>query len=257
MNVEQLPVISLQEEYRLCVDVNGNPIAEEEGEMSPPVIDTGLDPTLYDIVWDYPGGTAIGPSIIALEAGTYTATYSEPSIGGCSISVSTTVTISQPPVIYDAFLVNGAFSDVHVIQATAEGLSDHYVFQLDNGEFIDSGTFENVSPGGHTVTIKDANGCGSVTIEIGVIDYPRFMTPNQDGFHDTWNIIGIAQFDPTAKVYIFDRFGKLLKQLSPVGGGWNGTYKGNPLPSSDYWFVVEYTEQEVSKEFKGHFTLKR
>ncbi|WP_414826855.1 hypothetical protein [Aureitalea sp. L0-47] len=29
------------------------------------------------------------------------------------------------------------------------------------------------------------------------------------------------------------------------------------MPSSDYWFVVEYTEEEVRKEFKGHFTLKR
>jgi gliding motility-associated-like protein len=257
LNVEQLPVINLEEEYRLCVDINGNPIAEEEGAMSPPLIDTGLDPNLYDITWVYPGGTAIGPSIVALEPGTYTVTYCEPTIGGCCIEQSVNVIVSQPPVLYDAVLVNGAFSDVHIIQATAEGLSDQYVFQLDNGPFIDSGTFENVSAGGHTVTIKDANGCGSVTIEIGVIDYPRFMTPNQDGFHDTWNIIGIAQFDPTAKIYIFDRFGKLLKQLSPLGNGWNGTYKGNPLPSSDYWFVVEYTEEGVQKEFKGHFTLKR
>jgi gliding motility-associated-like protein len=257
LNVEQLPVINLEDEYRLCVDINGNPIAEVEGEMSPPVIDTGLDPTLYDIVWEYPGGTATGPSIVALEGGTYTVTYSEPGLDGCSRSIPITVTVSQPPVIYNAVLVNGAFSDAHVIQATAEGLSDNYVFQLDNGEFIDSGTFENVRPGGHTVTFKDANGCGSVTIEVGVIDYPRFVTPNQDGYHDTWNIIGIAEFDPIAKIYIFDRFGKLLKQVSPVGEGWNGTYKGNSLPSSDYWFVVEYTEEGVQKEFKGHFTLKR
>jgi gliding motility-associated-like protein len=132
-----------------------------------------------------------------------------------------------------------------------------YVFQLDNGVFIEGGLFENVSPGIHTVTIKDVNGCGSVTIEVGVIDYPRFVTPNQDGYHDTWNIIGIAAFDPTAKIYIFDRFGKLLKQVSPLGTGWNGTYNGNPLPSSDYWFLVEYSENDVQKEFKGHFTLKR
>ncbi|MFC7357984.1 T9SS type B sorting domain-containing protein, partial [Jejudonia soesokkakensis] len=39
--------------------------------------------------------------------------------------------------------------------------------------------------------------------------------------------------------------------------GWDGTYNGNPLPSSDYWFRVEYMEDETPKEFKGHFTLKR
>jgi large repetitive protein len=255
LNVEQLPLVVLEDEYRLCVDANGNPIPEEEGAMSPPVIDTGLDPALYDIVWETPGGIIFGPSIIAIEGGVYRVTYTEIATG-CSASVSTTVTVSQPPVTYEAILVNGAFSENHVVQATATGMGT-YVYQLDDGVFIDSGIFENVSPGVHTVTFKDANGCGSVTIEIGVIDYQPFFTPNNDGYHDTWNIIGIAEFDPTAKIYIFDRFGKLLKQVSPLGEGWNGTYNGNPLPSSDYWFLVEYTEQEVQKEFKGHFTLKR
>ncbi|MDG5492884.1 T9SS type B sorting domain-containing protein, partial [Psychroserpens sp. SPM9] len=40
---------------------------------------------------------------------------------------------------------------------------------------------------------------------------------------------------------------------------WNGTYNGNPMPTSDYWFVVEYNEPNTGsrKEFKAHFTLKR
>ena len=55
--------------------------------------------------------------------------------------------------------------------------------------------------------------------------------------------------DPTAKIYIFDRFGKLLKQISPsLGPGWDGNYNGNPLPSSDYWFLVEYTEDDSQKK---------
>jgi gliding motility-associated-like protein len=29
------------------------------------------------------------------------------------------------------------------------------------------------------------------------------------------------------------------------------------MPSSDYWFRVEYTENDTKKEFTGHFTLKR
>jgi large repetitive protein len=83
-----------------------------------------------------------------------------------------------------------------------------------------------------------------------------FFTPNNDGYHDTWNIIGIAD-NPTAKIYIFDRYGKLLKQLSPTGRGWDGTYNGRPMPSNDYWFRVEYREDGIEKEFRGHFTLKR
>jgi len=60
-----------------------------------------------------------------------------------------------------------------------------------------------------------------------------------------------------AKIYIFDRYGKLLKQISPSGAGWDGTYNGSPLPSSDYWFRVEYKEDETNKTFTGHFTIKR
>jgi gliding motility-associated-like protein len=67
----------------------------------------------------------------------------------------------------------------------------------------------------------------------------------------------MAKFDPTAKIFIFDRFGKLLKQISPLEKGWNGNFNGNPMPSSDYWFLVEYTENNTPKEIKGHFTLKR
>jgi gliding motility-associated-like protein len=255
LKVEQLPLVTLEETYRLCVDLNGNPIPGTDGSMSPPLLETGLDQSLFDIVWEYPGGTAFGPSIVATEGGTYTLIYTEIA-SGCSATVVTTVNVSQPPETLDAVLINGAFASNDSIEVTATGLGT-YEFQLDNGLFQDTGLFENVSPGVHTVTARDVNGCGSVTIEVGVIDYPRFFTPNQDGFHDTWNIIGIAAFDPTAKIYIFDRFGKLLKQISPLGIGWNGTYNGNPMPSSDYWFVVEYNEEGFQKEFKGHFTLKR
>lgn len=73
-----------------------------------------------------------------------------------------------------------------------------------------------------------------------------------------WNIIGIYTI-PNAKIYIFDRYGKLIKQLSPMGAGWDGTYNGEPLPTDDYWFTVDYNEPSngTPKEFKAHFTLKR
>jgi gliding motility-associated-like protein len=89
-----------------------------------------------------------------------------------------------------------------------------------------------------------------------VINYPKFFTPNSDNYNDTWNIFGLSeQFN--SKISIFDRYGKLLKQISPRGIGWDGTYNGQPMPSDDYWFIVEYEEAGSSKEFKSHFSLKR
>ncbi len=257
LKVEQLPQITLDPTYGLCVDAQGNPIPGEDG-TSPPVIDTGLDPSEYIFQWSYNGEVIsgeIGASITALAAGTYTVVATEIATG-CSTEGTTEVVESAPPEEYSAVVLEGAFADIHTIVATAEGLGE-YEFQLDDGPFQDSGTFTGVTAGEHIVTIRDKNGCGSVTIEVGVIDYPKFMTPNDDGYHDTWNIIGIAAADPTAKIYIFDRYGKLLKQISPLGEGWDGTYNGNPLPSSDYWFRVEFKENDKQKEFKGHFTLKR
>ena len=258
LKVEQLPVVTLPETYRLCVDANGLPIEESEGEPSPPVIETGLDPSLYTFVWTVDGveiAGETGASIEALQGGVYEVTITQLD-SGCSTTVSTTVTVSQAPVTYGFTLVNGAFADNHTVAISAEGLGE-YIYSIDDGPFQESNEFTNVAPGTHTITIKDANGCGEVMFDIGVVDYPDYFTPNGDSYHDSWNIIGIADFDPTANIYIFDRYGKLLKQISPIGAGWDGTYNGNPLPSSDYWFRVEYTEEDVQKEIKGHFALKR
>ncbi|MBT0609208.1 T9SS type B sorting domain-containing protein, partial [Aequorivita echinoideorum] len=258
----QLVVITLsnlgiEDSYRLCLDEFGNPIPEESGSMSPPVIDTGLSDAEYMFIWELDGEILedeTSSSIIATQGGVYTVTIINIE-NGCESVATTTVIVSSPPLEYDARVTSLAFSDMHTIEATASGLGT-YVFQLDDGPFQESGTFTNVTPGDHTITISDVNGCGSVVIEVGAIDYPLYFTPNGDGYHDTWNIIGIAS-NPTAKIYIFDRYGKLLKQLSPTGNGWDGTYNSNPLPSSDYWFKVEYQEDGIGKEFKGHFTLKR
>ncbi|MFP9116143.1 T9SS type B sorting domain-containing protein, partial [Flavobacterium sp. RHBU_3] len=100
--------------------------------------------------------------------------------------------------------------------------------------------------------------CGTLIIEnVSVIDYPRFFTPNGDGFNDTWNIQGMTEGYSDTNIFIFDRYGKLLKQISPSGEGWDGTYNGAALPSDDYWFTVEYTYNGHRLEFKAHFAMKR
>lgn len=73
--------------------------------------------------------------------------------------------------------------------------------------------------------------------EILVIHYPKYFTPNGDGIHDTWKIIGL-EAKHNAKIYIFDRYGKLMKQIDPLGEGWNGKYNGEDIPSTDYWFTL-------------------
>ena len=136
------------------------------------------------------------------------------------------------------------------------GIGD-YEFAIDdpNGPYQNEPFFENVRPGIHTIYIRDKNDCGIAQIDVSVIGYKKFFTPNGDGIHDTWRILGIREdFQPNSRVYIFDRYGKLLKELDPVTEGWDGTYLGRPMPQTDYWFRVFLQD---GREFKGHFSLVR
>ncbi|WP_258774303.1 T9SS type B sorting domain-containing protein [Winogradskyella sp. KYW1333] len=254
LQVNPLPAFDLDPSYILCVNTNGSEA------FDPLVLDTGLSASNYGFEWSLNGTViagATGPSLMPQQGGSYSVTVTDTStstVTSCSTTDTTDVVESEPPVLV-VDVVTQAFAENHVIEATAGGPGD-YEYSLDGGPWQDSGTFVNVSPGGHEVTARDKNGCGSVTEPVFVIDYPLYFTPNGDGNHDTWNIVGIGS---TAKIYIFDRYGKLLKQISPTGSGWDGTYNGNSMPSSDYWFTVEYDEPITNqrKELKAHFTLKR
>lgn len=105
------------------------------------------------------------------------------------------------------------------------------------------------------MVVNDKAGCGVTTAEFSIIGYPKFFTPNDDGFNDTWNLSGTSNVvEPDAKIFIFDRYGKLLKQIRAGGIGWDGTFNGKPMPSSDYWFSATLSD---GTEFFSHFTLKR
>jgi gliding motility-associated-like protein len=84
---------------------------------------------------------------------------------------------------------------------------------------------------------------------------PNYFTPNGDGFNDTWNLKGANEtLNVKTIIQIFDRYGKLIKQISPVGEGWNGTFNGQQMPATDYWYSIQLEDGRI---IKGHFALKR
>jgi len=131
--------------------------------------------------------------------------------------------------------------------------------------FQSSPVFENVPPGDYFVTARYAD-CPASEVSllediIMIVGYPKYFTPNGDGFHETWNVINLENQSATALVFIFDRYGKLLKQIRSDGEGWDGTYNGKNMPSSDYWFRVEFNEPTDPnmrrRVFAGSFSLIR
>lgn len=252
LNVNLLPEFTLDDNYVICINTNGTEI------IGPPLIDTGLSVLDYTFEWSLNNVIILGAidsSYLATLSGDYGVTVTN-IITNCQRVGNAVVIESGPPVITTT-ITSQAFANNHIIEVEALG-GGEYEYSLDNGPWQDSNIFENVSLGDHVITVRDKYGCGLASATVTVIDYPKFFTPNGDGYNDTWNITGI-EAQPNAQIFIFDRYGKLLKQLSPTGDGWNGTFNGYNLPSADYWFTVEYFEPNSGdkKEYSAHFALKR
>ncbi|HOD11072.1 MAG TPA: T9SS type B sorting domain-containing protein, partial [Flavobacterium sp.] len=220
-------------------------------------IHSGLSASTHSFEWKNEAGTVVGTSTsyAAILPGVYTVIATNNATGCSSEPTEVTVIQSEPAVI--TYEVEEDFSDTQRIIITATGQGGEYEYQLDQGLFQDSNIFEDVTSGVHTITVRDKNGCGISTLQALVVNYPKFFTPNGDGYHDTWNIKDLNN-QPSAVIVIYDRYGKILKQLKPNGDGWDGTYNGNQMNSDDYWFAVSYQdENQVSREFRAHFAMKR
>ena len=154
--------------------------------------------------------------------------------------------------------ISEAFDSNQIIEVSAVGGSGNYEYQLDGGAWQNSSIFQNVTGCyEHIVKVRDSDGCSNEPeSSITILDYPKFFTPNGDGYNDFWNIKCLEY--QTAIISIFNRHGKLLRELKTTSPGWNGTYNGKLLPTNDYWFVVTYfDDQGNTKQFRSHFTLRR
>jgi valyl-tRNA synthetase len=257
LTVHKLPEPTVQDDF-ICTDpITGDVIREA-------VLESGLDPLTHNFVWTDSSSNVLGTdaNLTVNTPGAYTLTVVNTTTNPqCSNTVTVNVVQSEQATL--SFVQSNYFTDSATITITAQGITipdqgnTNYVYSLDYGPFQTSNVFTNVSAGNHIVTVQDLNGCEDATIEVYVVDYPKFFTPNGDGYNDTWNIFTLRDTNPNAKIYIFDRYGKLIKQIIPAGQGWDGTFNGQNLPSTDYWFTIEYLENGQNRTFKAHFSLKR
>ena len=109
------------------------------------------------------------------------------------------------------------------------------------------------------VRVEDAEGCtitATYEVEYFDIEIPNYFTPNGDGENEVWKPKYLDN-NVNARIYIFDRYGRRLVVLES-GQGWDGTYEKRPMPSGDYWYIIEINDQLYDKrEFYGNFTLFR
>jgi gliding motility-associated-like protein len=242
LEVKDLPQLVTEQQQQYCLNSFPSTITLEGGIIG------GL-PNSFSYDWST-GETT--PQIEINTPGVYTVSVSNSE--GCSKLRTITVIPSNIATFDSIAIVDGVENNTVTIFVSGEG---NYEYALDSefSNFQDSNLFFGVKPGFHTVYVKDKNDCGTIQKNIAVIGFPKFFTPNGDGYNDTWHVYGInTPNQVNSEVYIFDRFGKLIIKLNPLGAGWDGTYNGDNTPSSDYWF---YTKLQNNKIFRGHFSLRR
>lgn len=187
------------------------------------------------------------------EPGTYTVRVT--TTDGCFKDRTINVLPSDIATFTDIQITDATSNNSITVFVSGDGVYD-YALDDPNGPYQESNIFENVSFGFHTIYVRDIeNDCGIVQEMVSVIGFPKFFTPNGDTYNQYWQVKGIStDFQPNSLILIFDRFGKLLKELDPLGPGWDGTFNGINMPASDYWFVVTL---EDGRTFRSHFALKR
>ncbi len=182
--------------------------------------------------------------------GDYSVTVTDAN--GCEKTKDFKVILSEPAIITNA-VVKDFSGNENSVSIEYSGVGN-YEFSLDGTTFQNDPLFTSVPAGTYTAVARDKKGCGlSNAFVVYVLDYPRFFTPNGDTFNDLW-LIGDSNLLPNYTLNIFDRYGKLLKQMNQNSPGWNGIFNGQLLPSDDYWFTLIFVD---GKNVKGHFSLKR
>ncbi|MFD2908083.1 choice-of-anchor L domain-containing protein [Flavobacterium ardleyense] len=183
-------------------------------------------------------------------AGTYSVTLTNAT--NCSKTKTFTVTASGIATITAIVINDFASNNTATIEFSGLGI---YEFSLDGSNYQSSPVFNNLEEGQYTVFVKDTKDCGIVSASFYILDYPKYFTPNSDGYNDFWMIKNLDKRNlENSKIKIFDRYGKFVYQIIPESAGWDGNLNGVQLPSTDYWFVMDLKD---GKTVKGHFSLKR
>ena len=81
---------------------------------------------------------------------------------------------------------------------------------------------------------------------------PNTFTPNGDGINDTWVVKNLEQY-PEATIEVYTTSGTLVFRNVGNSRQWDGIYKGKPLPTGTYYYVID--PKNSRQKIAGYITL--
>lgn len=244
VRVQQLPEVTLEAEARVC---EGNSI-----ELKPVIGEGDYD----KLSWTDPDGEEISTEknliITPEKSGEYTITIINDLCGNASYHSNVKV-VPTPEIYVDSITFASRQLEV------ASGGYGAFEYKVDQREWQSENLFENLSFNVmHTGYVRDELGCMGIVaffVPKPPVPIPEYFVPGEGSAHDVWDLAPIFEAYPKSTVKIFDRTGKVVAELEGDTQDWDGTYNGNALPSTDYWYIINVPE--IRQQFTGHFTLIR
>lgn len=198
--------------------------------------------------------SSTNPTFTVTQSGTY---WVQVSINNCKTIDTINVSNDSYPTIdlgIDTMLCQG---DTLKLNAS----TPNAIYKWQDNSMLP--TFYVTSQGTYWVEVKNNCGITSDTINIEIEDcachifIPDVFSPNADSLND--------RFSPVSSCYyleynflIFDRWGKKIFETKNPYNFWDGTYKGEKLPTGVYIYLVKCKfENNVSEKKYGSITLIR
>jgi len=171
-----------------------------------------------------------------------------------TLSDATCLTIADGSIeIYD---INGGYPPYSVF-LNNELIADDVVNEISFNELLTTN---------YQILLTDNSSC-TIVDSLFVIDYiggydcvnpPIIISPNSDGTNDTWR--PAIDVDVDIYVTIYNRWGQIefFTKTKSYTFEWDGTAtNGNILPTADYYFVIDFIDQNAMNDKTGVITLIR
>jgi len=244
------------------------------------IVFTGLNPTTsYDITYDNGSGpttitittdAAGNYTLSGLGAGAYTGFSA--MLAGCTGTDASVITLTEPPMpaaptaAQDATYCDGDPTTDLTATAAFGGVLNWYSDAALTSFLGTGGTYTPSSAIGTALYYvnETAAGCvGSaslltITIDICLIDIeiPTGFTPDFDGTNDVWELVNLNFIYPNCTVRVFNRWGNIVFDSEGYATPWDGTHKGQALPTGSYFFTLDYGE-DTKEDDTGTVTIIR